>query len=155
VGEGVRTIVGGCHCGNIRFRLRWPAEEGAIPARACGCSFCRPRRATYTSHPEARLEAVVSNEDRLSRYRFGTTTAEFFVCRNCGGMTFAVSEIDGRHYAVVNVLNFDNSEQMDFDVSRTDFEGETVDQRLRRRARNWIPDVVISFASKRTTDHQG
>jgi len=63
-------------------------------------------------------------------------------------MTFAVSEIDGRQYAVVNVFTFDNSEQMDFDVSRTDFEGETVDQRLRRRAQNWIPDVRVSFRSK-------
>jgi hypothetical protein len=38
---------------------------------------------------------------------------------------------------------------MEFDVSCTDFDGETVDQRLRRRARNWISDVEVSFPSKR------
>jgi hypothetical protein len=69
-------------------------------------------------------------------------------------MTFAVSEIDGRQYAVVNVYAFDDSDRMEFDVSCTDFDGETVDQRLRRRALNWIPDVDISFSSKRTTVHQ-
>ena len=144
----MRTIEGGCHCGTIRFQLRWP-EDGSISARACGCYFCRPRRATYTSHQHARLEAVVTDEDQVSRYRFGTATAEFFVCRRCGGMTFAVSEIDGRQYAVVNVYTFDDSDMMEFDFSCTDFDGETVDQRLQRRARNWIPDVHISFPSKR------
>ena len=144
----MQTIEGGCHCGNIRFRLQWP-DEGVIPARACSCSFCRPRRATYTSHREARLEAMIADEDGLSRYRFGTATAEFFVCRRCGGVTFAVSEIDGRRCAVVNVFTFDDSDAMEFDVLSTDFDGETVDQRLRRRARNWIPDVNISFSSKR------
>ena len=29
------------------------------------------------------------------------------------------------------------------------FDGETVDQRLRRRAQNWIPNVKVSFSSKR------
>ena len=145
----MRTITGGCHCGNIRYRLLWPVTDDVISARACGCTFCRPRRATYTSHAEARLEAAVADEADLSRYRFGTSTAEFFVCRRCGGMTFAVSEIEGRRYAVVNVFTFDDAEAMEFDVSSTDFDGETVEERLKRRARNWIPNVNISFSSDR------
>jgi hypothetical protein len=144
----LRIIEGGCHCGIIRYRLSWPSEDKVIGARACGCSFCRPRRATYTSHPEARLEAVIADETLLSRYRFGTLTADFFVCRRCGGMTFAVSEIDGRDYAVVNVFTFDRAEAMDFDVSSTDFDGETVENRLQRRARNWIPNVAVSVRTR-------
>jgi hypothetical protein len=147
--ESLRHIEGGCHCGNVRYRLTWPGISDFIPARACGCSFCRPRRATYTSHPEARLEAVIADAAHLSRYRFGTSTAEFFVCRRCGHMTFAVSEIDGREYAVVNVFTFDDAEAMEFDVSSTDFDGETVEERLRRRVHNWIPNVRISLRSKR------
>ena len=145
----MRKVEGGCHCGNIRFRLWWPDEKGAIPARACGCSFCRPRRARYTSHSAARLEAKVVDESRLSRYRFGTATAEFFVCRRCGGMAFAISEIEGRLHAVVNVLTFDDAETMEFDVSSTDFDGEDIDQRLSRRSRNWIPDVIVQFDQTR------
>ena len=144
----MRIIEGGCHCGNIRYRLVWPGEDDVIPSRACSCSFCRPRRATYTSHPEARLDAVLADEAHLSRYRFGTSTADFFVCRQCGGMTFAVSEIDGHRYAVVNVFTFDEAEAMEFDVSSTDFDGETVEERLKRRARNWIPKVVIAIPPK-------
>ena len=142
------TIEGGCHCGNIRYRLAWPGASKVIPARACGCSFCRARRATYTSHPEARLEALITDEAHLSRYRFATSTADFFICRRCGGTTFAVSRIEGRDFAVVNVFTFDDAEGMDFDISSTDFDGETVDERLQRRARNWIPDVSVSFLSK-------
>jgi len=149
----MRTIEGGCHCGDIRYRLVWPGAIDVIPARACGCSFCRPRRATYTSHPEARLEAMIADEAGLSRYRFGTSTAEFFVCRRCGGMTFAISDIDGRNHAAVNVFTFDDADAMEFDVSSTDFDGETVDERLERRARNWIPSVSISFLSEQ--DGQG
>jgi hypothetical protein len=145
----MRTIEGGCHCGNIRFRLAWPAAIDVIQARACGCSFCRPRRATYTSHPKARLDAVIADEAQLNRYRFATSTADFFVCRRCGHTPFAVSEIEGRDYAVVNVFTFDDAESMRFDVSATDFDAETVEERLRRRAHNWIPDVIISFHSKR------
>jgi hypothetical protein len=91
---------------------------------------------------------MISDEDQLNRYRFSTATAEFFVCRRCGGMTFAVSEIDGRRYAVVNVFTFDDSDAMEFDISSTDFDGESLDQRLRRRAHNWIPAVEVSFLSK-------
>jgi hypothetical protein len=64
-------------------------------------------------------------------------------------MTFAVSNIDGRDYAVVNVFTFDDSEAMEFEVSSTDFDGETIEERLTRRARNWIPAVSISISSRR------
>ena len=144
----MQTIDGGCHCGNIRYRLRWPVPIEPVPARACGCSFCRSRRATYTSHRDAELEAFVSDEGQLNRYRFATGTADFYICRLCGGMTFATCEIDGRLRAVVNVWTFDEAEDMRFEVASTDFDGENVDQRLQRRARNWIPNVQISFQAK-------
>ena len=119
-----------------------------MSARACGCSFCRPRRATYTSHGEAELEAVIVDEAQLNRYRFATSTADFFVCRQCGGMPFATSEIEGQLRAVVNVWTFDDAEDMEFEVAATDFDGETVEYRLQRRARNWIPTVRISIEAK-------
>jgi hypothetical protein len=70
-------------------------------------------------------------------------------------MTFAVSEIDGRDHAVVNVFTFDDAEEIRFDVSSTDFDGETVEERLKRRARNWIPNVSVSFRPKRDSQGSG
>jgi hypothetical protein len=65
-------------------------------------------------------------------------------------MTFAVSEIDGVDHAVVNVLTFDDAETMEFDILSTDFDGETVDKRLQRRARNWIPNVTVAIESRQS-----
>jgi hypothetical protein len=64
-------------------------------------------------------------------------------------MAFAISEIEDRLHAVVNVLTFDDAETMEFDVSSTDFNGEDIDQRLSRRSRNWIPDVIVKFDQTR------
>jgi hypothetical protein len=141
----MRNIEGGCHCRNISYRLVWPADEIEIPVRECSCSFCTKHRGAYTSHREARLEAAVAKASMLSRYRFGTETAEFFVCARCGAVPFATSEIDGRVYAVVNVNTFDDVDPSGFASTVTDFDGEAVESRLERRAGNWIPDVVVEI----------
>ena len=140
-----RAFSGGCHCGNIRYRLDLPVSDDSVPARACGCSFCRPRRATYTSHPAASLQAEIVDQDHLSRYQFATETAEFLLCARCGVLVFAISEINDHIYAVVNVFSFDDAEETTFEISTTDFDGETVEDRLKRRTRNWIPEVVIEL----------
>ena len=45
------------------------------------------------------------------------------------------------------VWTFDDADDMEFDVGATDFDGEEIDQRLERRASNWIPTVRISFSA--------
>ncbi len=72
-------IEGKCHCGNITYVLHWPAEGTKIPVRACSCSFCTKHGGVYTSHGDAELAAVVHDEGLVSRYRFGTETAEFYL----------------------------------------------------------------------------
>ncbi len=140
-------IRGRCHCGNISFRLDWPGEPAEIPARACGCTFCTKHGGVWTSHPRAQLEVSIADPARASRYLFGTRTATFHVCMNCGVPPLVTSEIEGRTYAVVNVNTFE-----DFDCARlnragADFEGEDKDARLARRVRNWIGDVRFTAAA--------
>lgn len=137
-------IDGKCHCGNISYTFDWPGDGAEIPVRACGCSFCMKHGGVYTSHPEARLDAVVADRSELSIYRFGTETADFHVCRRCGVMPFATSEIDGRLYAVVNVSTFDGIGADKLTRTVTNFDGETTDSRLDRRRRNWTPTVRIT-----------
>ena len=139
-----RRIDGACHCGNIRFAFFRPGAERTIPVRACGCSFCRKHGGVYTSHPQGRLEVAIADESDVQRYRFGTETADFLVCRRCGVVPLVASEIEGRLYAVVNVNSFEGIDRSELDQSPTDFEGETTESRLARRQRNWIPQV--SFA---------
>ena len=138
------NIEGKCHCGNITYVLRWPGEGSEIPVRACGCTFCAKHGGTYTSHRDAELAAVVHDERFVSRYKFGTETAEFFICTRCGVVPFVTSMIADNLYAVVNVNSFEGIDSSRFSRAVTDFDGETTDSRLERRTRNWIPSVTIT-----------
>ena len=96
-------ITGRCHCGNIAFALDCQPEPSEIPARACTCSFCAKHTAVWTSCPTGLLNVSVKDRDRVSRYAFGTKTAEFHVCTACDVVPVVTSRIDGRLYAVVSV----------------------------------------------------
>ena len=141
--ETARRIEARCHCGNIRFVLSWPVAEGLIPVRACSCSFCTKHGGVYTSHPDAKVDVRIEDEQQVQRYRFGTATADFHICRICGVVPIVTSDIDGTLYAVVNVNSFEGVDPSELDRSVTDFEGETMDDRLARRQRNWIPQVTF------------
>ena len=49
----------------------------------------------------------------------------------------AACEIEGARYAVVNVNTFDNVDRKELVAAPADFEGETTENRLARRKRNW------------------
>lgn len=135
------SIEASCHCGNIRFSLRWPKSSTEIPVRECGCTFCRKHGGAWTSNRESSLEVRIDDGSLVSEYQFGTATAVFHVCTKCGAVPLVTSEIDGGLYAVVNTNTFDDTAQFTFSRSAADFEGEGVGDRLDRRRRNWIPDV--------------
>ena len=134
-------ISGRCHCGNISFALDWRPEPSEIPARACTCSFCAKHGGVWTSCPTGSLRVSVKDRARLSKYAFGTKTAEFHVCTACGVVPVVTSRIDGSVYAVVSVNAFENVEPALLRRSPSTFEGENEQARLGRRKRNWIADV--------------
>ncbi len=139
-----RRIEGGCHCGNIRFTFELPDAGGAIPVRSCGCSFCAKHGGAYTSHPGAAIDVRITDPPEAMRYRFGTETADFHICRKCGVVPVVTSLIDGNLFAVISVNAFEGVDPADFDRSEVNFDGETVADRLARRRRNWIPNVTIA-----------
>ena len=149
--DEMRNIEGRCHCDNIAYRVGWPGDGRDIPVRACGCTFCTKHGGAWTSHPEAELAATIRDESAVSRYRFGTATAEFFVCARCGVVPFVVSKIDDRRYAVVNVNTFEGIDPSALARTPADFDGEDTGDRLARRKRNWIGSV--SIAARRRTTH--
>lgn len=139
-----RLINGSCHCGNISFAFTWTRDGATIPVRACSCAFCMKHGGVYTSDPGGAVKVTIADNDLVERYRFGTATADFFVCRRCGAVPLVASEIDGALYAVVNVNTFDDVDRNSFDSAVTDYDGEGTDDRLARRARNWTPQVEIT-----------
>ena len=136
-------ITGSCHCGNLTYTLDWAPDPTEIPARACTCTFCRKHGGVWTSCPAGRLRISVKEPAQVSRYAFGTETADFHVCRQCGVVPLVSSNIDGRDYAVVNVNTFDNVDPALLLHGSANLDGESVDDRLARRQRNWIGSVTF------------
>jgi hypothetical protein len=134
-------ICGSCHCRNIRFELDWLPEPTEIPARACGCSFCVKHGGVWTSCPAGQLRVTVLRPERVSRYGFGTKTAQFHVCSDCGIVPVVTSLIDGRLYAVVSVNACDDVDFARLKRTPASFDGESEGDRMARRQRNWIANV--------------
>ena len=134
-------IQGKCHCGNISFTLNWESDPTEIPARACTCSFCVKHGGVWTSSPHGALKVAVRDTSLVSRYMFGTKTAEFHVCARCGVVPVVTSQIDGTLYAVVSVNAFENVNPSLLRSTPASFDGEGADSRLARRKRNCIGNV--------------
>jgi len=134
-------IRGKCHCGNIAFSLTWEPDPAEIPARACTCSFCVKHGGVWTSNPKGVLEVTVKDRSLVSKYAFGTKSAEFHICTGCGVVPVVTSRIDGHLYAVVSVNAFEDVDPSLLRRTPGVFDGEDKDSRLARRKRNWIANV--------------
>lgn len=77
----------------------------------------------------------------MSRYQFGTRTAQFLTCMHCGVVPVCTSQIEGKLYAVVNVNTFESFDRACLSHGQVDFDGEATDARLERRQRYWIENV--------------
>jgi len=134
-------IHGSCHCGNVSFHLAWEPDPAEIPARACGCTFCVKHGGVWTSNAAGKLHVTVKDAARVSKYAFGTHTADFHVCSACGVVPLVTSRIDGHEYAVVSVNAFDGVDPGLLRRAPVSFDGEDGPARLARRKRGWIGDV--------------
>ena len=95
--------LGGCHCGNIHVRLRLTKSPEDNTLRACTCSFCRSHNPRMVSDPDGLFEVRADDWSLVERYRFGTRTCDFLICRRCGVFIAAVAEMSEGVRAVVNV----------------------------------------------------
>lgn len=77
-------IAGGCHCGAVRFEAEVPR---AVEVLDCNCSVCAMTgfRHLMVPHGDFRL---LSREDGLTSYRFGTGAANHLFCSACGVKSF-------------------------------------------------------------------
>src|SRR5882757_249358 len=134
-------ISGSCHCRNISFALTWKPEPPEIPARACDCSFCTKHGGVWTSCPTGSLEVTIRDPLLVSKYAFGTETAEFHICSRCGVVPLVTSRIHDHLYAVVSVNAFEGVAPSLLRPAAASFQEESEDARLARRTRNWIANV--------------
>jgi hypothetical protein len=140
-GITIMLINGRCHCGNISFKLTWNPEPKEIPVRACDCSFCTKHGGVWTSCNTGRLRVSVLDPSLVSKYTFGTKTAQFHICTRCGIVPLVTSQIEGKTYAVVSANAFEGIDVSLLRRASASFGGEEKEARLSRRKRSWIPNV--------------
>jgi hypothetical protein len=125
---------GACHCGALRVRYRTALLPRDWQIRACQCSFCRAHAALTTSDPEGEL-VLSGREPLLQRYRFGSGTTEFWICRQCG--VYVSATMDGR-----GVLNVHCLRPISADTCvpiPMQYGEESVERKRERRAARWTP----------------
>jgi hypothetical protein len=134
-----------CHCGALSARYRTSVAPAAWPVRACQCTFCRSHGALSTSDPHGSLEFQSRDPTRVQRYRFGSRTADFLICQECGVYVGVQMTIDRERFGVLNVLSLTPQlaglplpEPMVYDA-------ETSELRLSRRAARWTPILADSL----------
>jgi hypothetical protein len=135
---------GSCHCGAIGVVLRSAKPAQQLGARKCGCDFCKPQDAAWTSDYEGRLE--ITTTASFTRYRFGTRTADFLVCGQCGMVPAVLCEIDGQTLGVVRVNCLADSPQFLAQCQSADYDSEEIEARLARRSNRWTPAFLKDAA---------
>jgi hypothetical protein len=141
----MNLLSGSCHCGNVQFTLRTEQSEETLSARRCGCTMCRRHGASWISDPDGSLEIQYRDREQLSIYQFGHATSRWIICARCGVLAAAICKIDGRLRAVVRSQAMVEHTFSAPEVN-TDFDDESVENRLARRAKNWIGSVTITPA---------
>jgi hypothetical protein len=140
------TYEGACHCRNLELRLASDKTPLELGTRADGCSFCKRHRAVYTADPAGSLSLTVRDASLLSRYRFGTKTADFLLCKSCG--VFVAAYVPEPPLAVVNVNVLEASAAfLATELHLADLDQEPLEARLARRRARWTP--VASFVLAR------
>lgn len=134
-----------CHCGLLtaQYSTQKPPVEWSI--RACQCSFCRAHGALASSDPQGRLQFSCSRPELLQRYRFGTGTAEFLLCRECGVYLGAQMSRDGGRFGILNILTLNPIPPDLCGPEAMNYGGETAESRGVRRAARWTPVVRESI----------
>lgn len=86
-----------CHCGAVELKVT--LADGLNTARRCDCSFCRRRTVAAVTVNVGDLE-VVKGADNLTRYTFGTSTAQHHFCKTCGIYTHHQRRSNPNEYGI-------------------------------------------------------
>lgn len=135
-----------CHCRAIGFAYRTSLAPSAWTIRACQCSFCRMHAALSSSDPRGTLEFKEHGAGALQRYRFGQKTADFLLCRECGGYIGATMCSASRSFGIINARILESRMIQLPEAVSMDYENEAPAQRLARRESRWTP--IVAGASR-------
>ena len=128
--------------------MRLTGPPAGMRVRSCACSFCRSHGTRTVSDPAGQAELRASDWSLVEKYRFGSRTADYILCRRCGVYIGAVCETPSGLRSVINTLCLENRDRLCQDAARPDYDGEAIEDRLARREANWMP-LVMQLAHHR------
>jgi hypothetical protein len=78
----------------------------------------------------------------VEKYRFGSRTADYLLCRRCGVYVGAVCDTPSGRRAVINTLCLGDRASFVQEAVHPNYDDEQTDARLNRREANWMPAVI-------------
>lgn len=117
------THHGGCHCGRVRFDIDAPAD---IEATECNCSICSLSGYLHLFVNKSNFR-LLSGDDDLSTYTFGSGVAQHYFCRHCGVKSFYIPRSHPNGYSV-NVRCLDPGTISS--LSTSPFDGQNWEQNI-------------------------
>ena len=132
------VLEGRCHCGAVRYTFHASQPPAQWIVRACQCSFCRAHGARTTSDPNGLVTFEIADASKLERYRFGTKTTDFLICKGCGVYLAAALTSTRGQFATLNVNAIQSLPDL-AEAAPVSYDGESADQRKARREQRWTP----------------
>ncbi|KAK0708703.1 Mss4-like protein [Lasiosphaeris hirsuta] len=97
----LKTYVGGCHCGAIRYSVEMDLSDGK--ASKCNCSICLKSNRLSITLDQDRFKLVSpASLTEIPEYQFGTMSQHHRFCAKCGIHCFAYGSYEWEGQTVKN-----------------------------------------------------
>jgi hypothetical protein len=116
------TYHGSCHCGQVRFEIDSVIDR----VTHCNCSVCSKKGIVHHRVLPENFR-LLTGEDALTVYQFGTRVAKHFFCSHCGTHTFTNPRA-APHLYTVNVRCLDDFDLTQAEVEVLEFDGRNWEQ---------------------------